>query len=109
MLVKPAPVARSEVSKPQLLLQLPVFPFDDPVCLDTLPRVEATDRATVQEDQGYDARHFVKELPEINISPRVAPDEHPTDGSAIDGRTRHDSRYGIRQEKQKSIEESSAG
>ena len=55
-------------------------------------------------DKNYDTRDFVRELPELRVTPHVA--QHTTGrASAIDGRTTHHPGYAVSQRKRKCVEE----
>ncbi len=61
-------------------------------------------RVTLGADKGYDARDFVAELRQMNITPHVAQNDSNR-RSAIDQRTTHYEGYRISQKKRKRIEE----
>jgi len=58
-------------------------------------------RVTLGADKGYDAKAFVNECRELNVTPHVAQKEN----SAIDGRTTCHEGYKVSQRKRKRIEE----
>ncbi len=67
-----------------------------------LPRT--TRRITLGGDKGYDAKDFVKELRNLNITPHVAQND-TNRKSAIDGRTTNHPNYAVSQRIRKRIEE----
>src|SRR5437660_10102943 len=60
---------------------------------------------TVGGDKGFDTRDFVAECRHLGVTPHVAQNLVRRGGSAIDGRTRQQSRYGLSQKMSKRIEE----
>ena len=61
-------------------------------------------RITLGADKAYDAREFVDELRELNVTPHLAQNTSNRD-SAIDGRTTRHAGYAISQQKRKRAEE----
>ena len=61
-------------------------------------------RITLGGDKGYDAREFVDDLRELNVTPHVAQNT-ANRASAIDGRTTRHPGYAISQKKRKLVEE----
>jgi transposase len=61
-------------------------------------------RITLGADKGYDAREFVDDLRELNVTPHVAQNTSNR-ASAIDGRTTRQPGYAISQRKRKLVEE----
>ena len=61
-------------------------------------------RITLGADKGYDAREFVDDLRELNVTPHVAQNTSNR-ASAIDGRTTRQPGYAISQQKRKLVEE----
>jgi hypothetical protein len=61
-------------------------------------------RITLGCDKGYDAREFVDDLRELNVTPHVAQNT-ANRASAIDGRTTRHPGYSISQKKRKLVEE----
>lgn len=66
------------------------------------PHGDRPERITLAGDKGYDARDFVEELRELNVTPHVA---QKAKHSAIDGRTTRHAGYGVSQCIRKRIEE----
>jgi transposase len=67
-------------------------------------RSPGTRRITVGADKGFDAREFIDDLRELNVTPHVAPNT-ANRASAIDGRTTRHPGYAISQKKRKLVEE----
>jgi transposase len=61
-------------------------------------------RITLGGDKGYDAREFIDDLRELNVTPHVAQNT-ANRASAIDGRTTRHPGYAISQKKRKLVEE----
>jgi transposase len=61
-------------------------------------------RITLGADKGYDAREFIDDLRELNVTPHVAQNTSNR-SSAIDGRTTRQPGYAISQQKRKLVEE----
>ena len=61
-------------------------------------------RITLGGDKGFDAREFVDDLRELNVTPHVAQNTSNR-ASAIDGRTTRHPGYAISQKKRKLVEE----
>ena len=66
-----------------------------------LEDVPGEHRVTLGADKGYDAKAFVDECRELNVTPHVAQKEN----SAIDSRTTCHEGYRVSQRKRKRIEE----
>jgi transposase len=62
-------------------------------------------RITLGGDKGFDAREFIDDLRELNVTPHVAQNTSNR-ASAIDGRTTRHPGYAISQKKRKLVEES---
>jgi hypothetical protein len=62
-------------------------------------------RITLGGDKGFDAREFIDDLRELNVTPHVAQNTSNR-ASAIDGRTTRHPGYAISQNKRKLVEES---
>jgi transposase len=67
-------------------------------------RSPGTRRITVGADKGFDAREFIDDLRELNVTPHVAQNT-ANRASAIDGRTTRHPGYAISQKKRKLVEE----
>jgi len=61
-----------------------------------------TKRLTCGADKGYDAKDFIKELREMNVTPHIA---KKVTGKTTDGRTTRHEGYEISQKKRKRVEE----
>jgi transposase len=70
-----------------------------------LQEVPGTGRVTVGGDKGLDTAEFVRECPNMCVTPHVAQNLARRGGSAIDGRTTQHAGYRISQKKRKRIEE----
>lgn len=74
--------------------------------IDMTDAIGGTHRLTLGADKGYDAREFVADLRERNITPHIAARiEGGRRGSAIDKRTTRHEGYAISQQKRKRVEE----
>jgi hypothetical protein len=61
-------------------------------------------RVTVGGDKGYDAREFVGQMKELNVTPHVAQNVSRR-RSAVDGRTTRHEGYWVSQRRRKLVEE----
>ena len=62
-------------------------------------------RTTVGADKGYDAAEFVRDCPELNVTPHIAQTSDVRRSSAIDDRTTRHPGYAVSQRKRKLVEE----
>ena len=69
------------------------------------PHADRPQRVTLGGDKGFDARDFVAELREINVTPHPAQNTGNGRTSAIDGRTTRHPGYAVSQRIRKRIEE----
>ena len=69
------------------------------------PHADRSQRVTLGGDKGFDARDFVAELREINVTPHPAQNTSNGRTSAIDGRTTRHPGYAVSQRIRKRIEE----
>jgi transposase len=69
------------------------------------PHADRSQRVTLGGDKGFDARDFVAELREINVTPHPAQNTSNGRRSAIDGRTTRHPGYAVSQRIRKRIEE----
>ncbi len=69
------------------------------------PHADRPQRVTLGGDKGFDARDFVAELREINVTPHLAQNTGNGRRSAIDGRTTRHPGYAVSQRIRKRIEE----
>jgi hypothetical protein len=68
-------------------------------------RIGGAQRVTIAADKGYDAKDFVQEIRNMNVTPHVAQNHNRNGGSAIDQRTTRHAGYKVSQKKRKRIEE----
>jgi transposase len=72
--------------------------------LEMLDRIPGDNRITLGGDKGYDAREFVEDLRDLNVTPHLAQNTSKR-SSAVDGRTTRHAGYTESQKKRKRVEE----
>src|SRR6266581_4351093 len=72
--------------------------------LAMLDRIPGDNRITLGGDKGYDAREFVEDLRDLNVTPHLAQNTSKR-SSAVDGRTTRHAGYTESQKKRKRVEE----
>src|SRR6266699_1834696 len=72
--------------------------------LAMLDRIPGDNRITLGGDKGYDAREFVEDLRDVNVTPHLAQNTSRR-SSAVDGRTTRHAGYTESQKKRKRVEE----